>query len=233
MQVNRLIISGFACPKEPWVDFLGNERHRVIPFSEVLQNTKGLNFLNTINYVKEQIKIEQPNSIICHDFGTFLTLMALIKLKKENCHLRSKLTIFNGAFRGFDVLTATHPFKMQLINYKQLKDLIEKSGGHIDSAYIDLLPRVKGIYRQVILMSLINKLKALFSNLKNLNIDLGLDVQIIASKNDPYVPFSCMEQIKNDFKNQRFIEHNYGHFPYITASEPLRQYVHEFEQMTQ
>ena len=231
METNRLIISGFACPKDPWEEFLGDKRHRVITFAEVLKNTPETNFLKSVNYVKEQIKATMPNSIVCHDFGTFLTLMALLKLKKEKFPLEGKLTVFNGAFRGFDVTKATHPFKIQLMNYSKLKHVVEKGGACVDPSYEELLPRVKGIYRQIILMSLLNKFKGLFTSQKDLNIDLGLDVQIIASKDDPFVPFSCMDLMKRDFKNRRFITHNYGHFPYITGKQQLRELVHEFEQM--
>jgi hypothetical protein len=231
MKTNRLIISGFACPKEPWEEFLGDKNHRIITFAEILKNTPKTNFLKSVNYVKDQIKAEKPNSIICHDFGTFLTLMALLKLKKENFPLEAKLTVFNGAFRGFDVLVATHPFKIQLMNYRKLKNVLQRAGAGVDPSYEELLPRVKNIYRQIILMSLINKFKDLFKTHKDLNIDLGLDVQIIASKDDPFVPFSCMDLIGRDFKHRRFLIESYGHFPYITGKKQLRELVHEFEEM--
>lgn len=226
----RLIVSGFPCSEKAWLNFFkGDAENITVTFFDYIQNLKKADFKLMAKHVASIIEKNNPDYIVCHDFGVVVTLLALLRLKRKNVTLKSKLTIFNGALRGFDVFYATHPFKIQIFNWQQVVNLATRGGAsHVDTRLASYLPMIKSLYFKVIFFSLLEKVKNIFST-QQFNFDLGIDAQIIASENDPFIPFCAMEFIAQDFSIKNFNIENYGHFPYTGNKENILNLVHSFE----
>ena len=59
---------------------------------------------------------------------------------------------------------------------------------------------------------------------------LKAPIQIIASPNDPYIPFAAIEGLGRDIRAVRWVEHAYGHFPYSVDGRALLPLIESFEQ---
>lgn len=184
-------------------------------------------------YVAEQIEQFKPDSILCHDLGVPLTLLALMKLSKKGPPLKTKVTLFNGAFRKVDVFRASHPFRLQFMTRAKAVKEVEAHGGKVDLRLKKHLSRIRAMYRLIILFGLTEKLTAALG-LDELTgtpvkLPLKVPVQMIVSRNDPYIPFESIRQLRTDCSAKRFFELEYGHFPYSIPSNRILPLIDEFE----
>jgi pimeloyl-ACP methyl ester carboxylesterase len=232
--LKRLIVSGLPCPAATWEKFLGKRKNqRIISFREVLEHSRSADPRELAVYIAHELEKERPQSILCHDIGVPLTLMALLRLRRRGSHWPTRVTVFNGAFRQVSLFKANHPLRAQVMTQKQLIREVEKYGGEVDRSLSEYLPRIRAIYRYVILYRLSEKLTSF----------LGLDdfagfpsksrfpvpVQIIASRNDPFLPFESIEQLRRDLRTADWVEVDYGHFPYSVDPDRIVPHLEAFE----
>jgi len=232
--MRRLIITGLPCPPEPWEDFFGKHKgQRVLPLLEVLEHTDSADLKGMSRYVASQIESFEPDSIVCHDYGVPLTLLALLHLQRKGRSPAAKITLFNGAFRRLDIFRSPIPFRIQLMTPTKAIREVESHGGHVDLRLKKYLPRIRAINRLIIAYSLADKM------LSKLGLDefmgyggkplIRSPMQIIASTDDPYIPYDSIEQLRRDFSPQRFVKVKYGHFPYSVSSKTIVPLIEEFE----
>lgn len=225
--MKRLMISGFGCPRESWLAFLGSDTN-VITLHDVLDATQSPKIEEWGTFVAGEIERFQPESIVAHDFGGATTLKALLELQAKGVQLRTRLTLLNTAFRDFDVLKNPHPFLMQLVPWKLVTQLITASGGDVDPELEPYFPMIRAVYRRVITASLSRRFQK-----KMYSCALGFPAQIIASSNDPYTSLASLHSIQDDFLIPNFYVLDYGHFPYSAPeSETVRHSIHNFEAKT-
>lgn len=234
--MKRLVVTGLACPPETWTKFLGSEKgQRIIPLYEVFENTPSADLREMSRYITKQIEDFSPDSIIAHDLGVPLTLISLLRLKNRGMPLKAKITLFNGAFRNFNVLRATHPFRVQWLSLRKAIREIETHGGQVDLRLKKHIAKIRSMYRYIILYVLkeraghwlgIDELLGFPSKLCFKN-----NIQIIASASDPYIPKESLAQLKDDCAPKRYFELDYGHFPYSKPSSEILPLIREFEGM--
>jgi predicted alpha/beta hydrolase family esterase len=228
------MISGFGCPRDSWLDFLGPGT-MVITLHDVLEATRSPNITAWGHFVAEEIRSLRPDSIVAHDFGGTTTLKALMELQEKHIRVHARLTLLNTAFRDFDVLKNPHPFLMQLVPWNLTTQLITASGGDVDFALRPWFGTIRAVYRRVISASFARKMQLkLYSRKKaqvhSLDLDLGLPAQIIASSNDPYTSLTSLRRIQDDFSIPDFQVVEYGHFPYSSPNSGIvQQLIHNFE----
>ncbi|WP_141732016.1 alpha/beta hydrolase [Oligoflexus tunisiensis] len=232
--MKRLMISGFGCPKEPWISFLGPGT-TVLTLHEVLEATRTSDMSTWGHFVAEEIRRLRPASIIAHDFGGVMALKALLELQERKIRVHARLTLLNTAFRDFDVLKNPHPFLIQIAPWSLTSSMIKLSGGTVDPQLEPWYNMIRKVYRQVIVASLARKVqRKLYSREKarlgSLDIDVGIPMQIIASTNDPYTSLDCLRSIQEDFLVPDLYTLEYGHFPYSSANcELVRELIEHFE----
>ncbi|MDQ3231517.1 MAG: hypothetical protein M3Q07_06815 [Pseudobdellovibrionaceae bacterium] len=232
--MKRLMFSGFGCPKEPWIDFLGAGT-TVISLHDVLKATQSAQLDVWGDFVAAEISRIRPDSIVAHDFGGIITLKALMQLQEKKNRSSATLTLLNTAFRDFDVLKNPHPFLMQISPWSLTQHMIRVSGGEVDPALKPWYGVIREVYRQVIATSLARKVQLkLYSRekarLDSLDFDLRMPAQIIASPNDPYISMQTIKRIQEDFLIPNFHAVEYGHFPYSSSNrESVRQLIQTFE----
>ena len=143
------------------------------------------------------------------------------------------MTLFNGAFRRFDIFKANHPFRIQLMTLKKAVDEVESQGGTVDLDLEKHFPKIRAMYRYIILFGLTEKVSSLIG-LEELIVPAGkaaagIPIQLIASTNDPYIPLESIRQLIKDFPMQRVIELEYGHYPYSIDRSRILPLIEEFE----
>ncbi len=199
---------------------------------EILAHTPSADPREMARYVTQQIEAEKPDSIVCHGMGVPLCLTALLRLKRRGISWDTRLTVFNGASRNVSLWRASQPIRMQWTSAKRIIREVESNGGAVDGRLLPYVPRIRAMYRLLILYRLADKMAA------RLGWDgvgrfpkrgLRLPVQIIASKNDPYLPFEAMEELGRDLNAERFVELEYGHFPYSLPVDQIRPLIQGFE----
>ena len=228
-------MTGLACPPGTWEKFLGKPtgEQRILSFYDVLEHSQSSDLREMSRYVGDQILEFDPTSIVAHDLGVPLTLLSLIRLAKRRVPVSAKLTLFNGAFRQIEIFKANHPFRVQWMTRKGARRELEAHGGEVDSRLEPFLPRIRAMYRYIILYGLSEK----FTHALGLEDLLGIagklpfktPVQVIGSKNDPYIPYSSVEKLFEDCHAKRLIEMNYGHFPYSMPRKKIVPLIEEFE----
>lgn len=232
--MKRLIITGLPCPPQAWEKLFGHPKgQRIIPMVEVFENTDSPDLREMSRYVAQEIERFKPTSIVAHDLGVPLALLSLIRLQRRGRAPQVKLTLFNGAFRKIDVLKAPHPFRVQWMSMRRAIREVESQGGTVDLRLKPYMSRIRAMYRLIILYSLAEKVQSILG-LENIVNFSGrsltrIPVQVIGSPNDPYIPFTSVEQLRKDFGAKRFVEVNYGHFPYSVAKNRIAPLVEEFE----
>jgi len=235
--MRRLVVTGIPCAPSAWENFLGSHSdQRIISFYEILEHSQSADPRQMAEYVQSQIELFEPASIVCHDMGVPLTLMSILRMRKRGVPFDSCLTLFNGAFRGVDIFKASHPFRVQLMSTKRAVREVESHGGIIDRRLEKYIGRIRAMYRLIILYGIAEKL----SNSLGLDQFFGLPsrfplkvpVQMIASPNDPYIPFEAIERLRMDTGAKRFFLLEYGHFPYSGNVDKMVQWVEEFETQT-
>jgi len=231
--MKRLIIAGFPCPKDAWEKLfpsIEGIEQMILPFYDVISQTdNAYYFFDLVDPVKKAIESYKPDLIVMHDFGVILGILAILKIKKINNEFNPKVVIFNGAFRGFNVLKATHPIRIQFMSYDSFQKEVLEQGGEVDPRFKEKFSTVKHVYRQVIVGSLLSLMSSIFKKKPTKKIDLGSEVLILASKNDPYIPFCCLQNIENDFNNTSLKRIDYGHFPYSGNIEEIKKQLLDFQ----
>jgi pimeloyl-ACP methyl ester carboxylesterase len=230
----RLVITGLPCRPETWERFLGPEtEQRVISMREILDSTESSDPRELSRYVTEQIALEKPTSIVCHGMGVPLTLLALMRLKRKGIELDTRLTVFNGPFRNVSLKRARHPWRMQFQPIKTVLREVERNGGDIDPELLPYASRIRQLFRLLILHRLAEKMTSVvgldFLDAFPKRAGLKMPVQIIASPNDPYLPFETMQKLREDLQPDRYVEVEYGHFPYSGPAIQLAGLVQSFE----
>ena len=232
--MRRLIVTGLACPPDPWLALFGEKDVRVITLHEVMEHTASADPRQMSRYVTEQIESYRPESLIAHDLGVPMTLLSLLRLNRRGLALDTKVTLFNGAFHKFDVFKANHAFRIQLMTTRRCIREIEAQDGQVDLRLKKHLPRIRAMYRLIILFGVAEKVSHTFGLEDFITLrgkfSVKSPLQIIASRNDPYIPLEALEQLRRDFRPRRFLAFDYGHYPYST-SQPnrLRRLLEEFE----
>lgn len=234
--MKRLIITGLPCPPGVWESFMGKHKgQRVLPLLEVFEHTDSADLRVMSRYISDVIGDFRPGSIVCHDFGVPLAMLALLRLKRHRkIPSGLRVTLFNGAFRKMDIFHANHVFRIQWMSYRKAISEVEKNGGEVDLRLKQYLPRVRAMYRLIILYSLIEKAQSI------LGLDdfvghgdkplLRVPVQTIFSPNDPYISKESLDQLRKDFPPQRRFEIPYGHFPYSISPKEVLPLIEEFEE---
>jgi len=115
----------------------------------------------------------------------------------------------------------------QLIYIHSFQKEVLGQGGEVDPRFKEKFSKIKYLYRQVIAGSLLSLMATPFKKKPTKTIDLGSAVLILASKNDPYIPFYCMQNIENDFSNTSLKRIDYGHFPYSGNIEEIKKELHD------
>jgi pimeloyl-ACP methyl ester carboxylesterase len=236
--MKRLVITGLPCPAAIWDSFLGNKprrgfTQRVIPMREVLEHCPSPDPRQMANYISTQITDFRPDSIVCHDLGVALTLLSLLKIQRKEPSFRPRVTVFNGAFRRVNPIKAPHLFKVQFMRDRNVIREVEARGGKVDLTLRPYLPRIRAMYRLILLFRVTEQISSAFG-LDDLigsggERTLKLPVQIIASPNDPYIPIESVRRLSQDFGVRRFVELRYGHFPYSIPREHVLPLIEDFE----
>lgn len=232
--MKRLVITGLPCPPETWEAFLGKHKNqRIMPIYEVFENSSSADLREMAKYVATRIEKEKPESILCHDLGVPLTLLALMRLSKRGRLPNVKVTLFNGAFRKVDPFKANHPFRIQFMTRARAVKEVESRGGRVDLRLKKHLARIRSMYRLIILFGVAEKLTAALG-LDELigapeRLPLRVPMQMIVSTNDPYIPYASLEQLRKDCAVKRFFELEYGHFPYTLPAKRILPLIEEFE----
>lgn len=223
--MKRLIISGIPCLPEAWQALFPNDANnetKIISFIELFSEKYYKNRLlsDLIPALIDIILEFKPDQIVMHDMGVTIGILALIKARASSIFLINEIVIFNGAFTGFDVSKSNHPIRIQSMSYEEFANEIKKHGGKVDPLYKEHFTAIQVLYKQIAEKS---KAKmagsktnhSSFSTMKTGNkIDLGSPVLILASPNDPYIHFDCLEELKLTLANSHLKIINYGHFPY-------------------
>src|SRR5690606_18974930 len=113
-------------------------------------------------------------------------------------------TLFNGAFRRVNLLKANHPFRVQLWSQKKAIRVVQRFGGEVDTGLEPFLPRIRSMYRILIFFGITEKI----GNLVGLDDLVGFPdrgalaapFQIIASANDPFIPWESIETLREDLE---------------------------------
>ncbi len=232
--MKRLVITGVPCSAEAWESFLGpRENQRILPFREVLENSSSSDPRELSRYVTRQIESFRPDSIVAHDMGVPLTVLSLLRLNKRGKFLDTKVTFFNGSFRRVNLLKANHPFRVQFMTQKRAIREVESRGGSVDLGLAKHMGRIRAMYRLIMLYRLGESLGS-WIGLDELvgfadRSHLKASIQIIASRNDPYIPFDAVEGLGRDVSAVRFVERAYGHFPYSADPRSLVPLIESFE----
>jgi len=212
--VKRLIVGGFPCSATAWeAIFPPCHEQQIIPFSDIFSSYDS-SFTSLIKCCHKIIQDFEPTSIILHDISVILGLLSLIRLQKQDYPITPKIILFNGAFRGFNVFKAPHPFKIQFISFEKMSSIVSSQGGEIDPYFHSQYKKIRKLYRQIIFGSIIAMLQEILSPKVKKQIDLKNKILILASNNDAYIPYGCLERIRDEFAHTKIEPVNYGHFPY-------------------
>lgn len=237
--MKRLVISGLPCPAEAWQGFLNSQdseqiESRVISMGEVFAHTDSHDPRDLANYTHDEIARVRPQSILCHGIGVPLALLSLWRLrKKEGADYQPRLTIFNGAFHNVSLLKARQPLWIQCLPAKSLIKTAELAGGRVDTRLVADIHKIRALYRAIILHRATEKIASLLGLEHMGRVPQGerfrLDVQVIASTNDPFLPVTTMKELAHDLRAREYVEMEYGHFPYSGSATTILGHVREFE----
>jgi hypothetical protein len=237
--MKRLVIAGLPCPADAWLDFLDEDTSdsdttRVISMGEVFAKTESSDPRELASYVQDEIAQFRPDSIVCHGIGVPLTLLGMWRLRRhEGAKYNPCITIFNGAFRKVSLLQAREPLWIQLLPAGRLAKHAEMAGGKVDLHLKQQMYKIRALYRTIILHRATEKISQVLGLDSFARIPRGeryrLDVQVIASSNDPFLPLDSMEKLASDLKAKRFVVTEYGHFPYSGDEATILPAIHSFE----
>jgi len=227
--MERLVLSGFACSEESWIDFLGPET-TVMSFADVLQATRSSDIRDWGTWAASELLRIRPDSIVCHDFGGVLGLHALAIMKPSEWERHACLSILNTAFRDFNVFKNPHPLLVQASTWGFITRLIRAQGGSVDDNLKPFFPLIKKAYRRTAVLSLARQIQKRIHPDRKAGRPLQMSAQIIASPSDPFIAMETIRGIERDFKVPIFHTMDYGHFPYASANrDAVRRLIYDFE----
>ncbi len=231
--MKRLIIGGLPCPREAWEKLFppreGIEQ-LILPFYEVVaQVSDSCRFYDLVTPVKKAIEQFKPDIIVLHDLGVTLGILSILKIRKIDKSFRPWVVIFNGAFRGFNIFKAMHPFRIQFMPYESFQKEVDINHGEVDARFKEKYSNIKSLYRQIIAASIFSLITSPFKKQRQYQIEIGSSVLILASRNDPYIPFQCLKNIEQDFSNAKLKTIDYGHFPYSGNIELIQKELNNLE----
>ncbi len=110
---------------------------------------------------------------------------------------------------------------------------VHRKGGVVDEGLRPYLKQIKAMYRLIVLYRIAETVSYLcrIEDLVRPGIKTRLKapLQIIASPDDPYMPIESVRQLERDFGAERYVEINYGHFPYSIPPEKILPFIERFE----
>ncbi len=235
--MKRLVLTGLPCPPEAWSDFLGNQSdQRILSMFEIFEKCPSPDLRQMSRVVEKVIQEDRPDSLICHGFGVTMALLALLRLRRRGYSYAPRLTLFNGALRNIHILKSRHPLSIQWRSSQSLKKEVERFGGMVDPRLQTHLKHIRAMYRLVILFNFAEAIGSQLQMQRFLGLHLGTPlaspIQLIASPNDPYIPYGSLLQLKRDFHIETFYEVEYGHFPYSLPKRKLVPLIERFERAT-
>lgn len=230
----RLVVTGLPCPPEAWEEFLGKSpSQRILSAAEVYESCPSADVREMSKVVTRAIADFEPHSIVCHDLGVSMTLLSLLRLRRRGVWVNARVTLFNGALRGFNVLKANHVLRVQYWPVESAVREVKAHGGSVDPRLRKHYRRIRAMYRRMVVFSAIDWVTSLTHLEKAIGFlpgsPLGIPMQIIASPNDPFIPFEAIQQLRRDFHVQRFNVVPYGHFPYSGRRDRIVPMIESFE----
>lgn len=213
--MKKLIITGIPCPAHSWQRLFPIEseiEQKIVPFITLFseyyyQNNSIKDLVSPLAAIIEDFA---PDQIILHDIGVTIGILALTNAIKRGYIPNHQIIIFNGAFIDFDVNKSSHPVRIQSMTFQEFKKEVTAQNGEVDPAYESHFPTIQLLYRQITETS-----REQIANPKQERlINLGGPTLIIASRNDPYIHFECLEILKQIIEQSLFNQIDYGHFPY-------------------
>jgi pimeloyl-ACP methyl ester carboxylesterase len=233
-KIKRLIICGIPCAEGAWKDLFPDKQgveQKIVTFYEIFsENYRNKDFFDLVKGVQKVIKEFNPSVIMMHDIGVSFGLIAMMQLLRKKTELNArKIVIFNGAFRGFNVLRSTHPVRIQMMSYETFVREVARGGGEPDARLEKHYADLRHLYRQISYASITNLVSGLFVSREVNQVDLGCEILVIASRNDPYISFGCLQRIEKEFKNCKLVTSDYGHFPYAGNRDEIRALVSKFQ----
>lgn len=231
--MKRLIITGIPCTLQAWKTIFPNEtdvEQKIISFIDIFEKYYYTNkkLTDLVPFLIKTIHEFQPDQVVLHDMSVSIGLLAIINAKKINNHHYPEIIIFNGAFSGFDVTKSPHPIRIQDMSYEEFEQEVKSNGGEVDPKYRKHYSAIKQLYQEVTLISK----KQLAEKKEKLSIDLGSNILILASRDDPYIHFECLEDLEKIFVNSHLCVVDYGHFPYSGNITLIRREIERFQNAT-
>lgn len=232
--LRRLVVTGLPCPPEAWEEFLGKSANqRILSAAEVYDGCQSPDLREMSKIVTRAIADFEPQSIVCHDLGVPMTLLSLLRLRRRGVWVNARVTFFNGALRRVNLLKASQMLRVQLMPIEKAIKEVHSHGGVVDERLRKHYKKIRAMYRRMVVFSAVDWLTSLTHLEKAIGFlpgsPLGIPMQIIASPNDPYIPFESIEQLRRDFHVQRFNVVPYGHFPYSGRRDRILPLVEAFE----
>jgi len=224
--IRRMMVTGFACSKRPWLTLVpSDDPTTILTLADVLSQSERAD-LRTMAKVVDHFMDQFPcDHLIAHDLGVTTVTLAILARRKRGRPLPQLLTLFNGAFSGFDVFRAPHPIKAQFTSWQGISKILKQNGAVADPQLEELLPQVKRLYRQVIAASVAEKL----SRQPVRPVALPIKVQIIEGIDDPFIPQLCMDRLQELYAGSTRLNSYVGHFPYTHYPEKIANLLREFE----
>ncbi len=160
--------------------------------------------------VATEIAVREPATVVCHDFGGVFALLGMAKLAAKDALPPCKVVVFNTAVYDFNVLVNRHPFKMQAATWENIERVARDLGTVADPAYATAMPRVRALYRRVIVASLVGMALPWARR----RIALGVPSLFLRSNDDPFIAPQTLDALADDVRFTRVATLNYGHFPH-------------------
>lgn len=223
--MKRLIVTGFPCAEAAWRKLFPDTNDQILTLAQVIRSAKSHDLRKMAKVVDQVISAGGFDHVICHDIGVTTTLLALLSINKRKIPVPGLLTMFNGAFTGFDVFEASHPVWFQIKPKTRIVKDLAASGVDIDSDILEFFPLIRKMYRQIIAVSLLQKIKR--EQVRSLN--LPVSAMILEGENDAFIPKSSIDALQKLFSRVKRQYAYDGHFPYLGTGGLIREHICEFE----
>ena len=223
--MKRLIVTGFPCGEVAWRKLFPDSGDQILTLAEVIKIAKSHDLRKLAKVVDQVISAGKFDHIICHDIGVTTTILALLSINKRKEAVPGLLTMFNGAFSGFDVFEARHPIWLQIKPTAMIVKDLAATGIDVDPEILTFFPLIRKMYRQIIALSLLEKLKG--KQVRKLN--LPVSALILEGRGDPYIPKSSIDALEKLFGQVKRQYAYDGHFPYLDTGEIIREQICELE----
>lgn len=233
--MKTLLVTGFACDEVAWENLFPPSQSDFfhLTFAEQLKRAKKGDLRQLARVASQVIAEFKPELLVLHDFGLTSGLLGLLRAQKKDSSLAPRIIFFDGAMRGFDIFETPHPFWMQMMSSAQIKEGVLRAGGSFDENLLAFISEIKAIYRQVIAVSLKEKLDSFLRKKTSQTWRVRAPSLIIASPNDLYTTPICLKFLSEDLEPEaKFVQIPYGHFPYSIDPSPIREAMRLFLEQT-